>query len=199
MYQCLAKVCLFIHASNRMLTRQGFELRRSQYEEPGVLNRSEGARTSRIESSTRLFGFRSADASFLIHQESGRPRRVGQSLRRTHPRTHARRTAGIALSTMQITIGKLMLWLLSLDALAVLLQVHVGTSNKLPTRWERFRGGATTSQAILLTSGSLVTLSGAKAVVEGQRKSSEQVRACPPPHALLLQTTRKPRPHCRTP
>ena len=89
-----------------------------------------------------------------------------------------------------------MLWLLSLDALAVLLQVHVGTSNKLPTRWERFRGGATTSQAILLTSGSLVTLSGAKAVVEGQRKSSEQVRACPPPHALLLQSTRKPRPHC---
>ena len=85
---------------------------------------------------------------------------------------------------MQITIGKLMIWLLSLDALAVLLQVHVGTSNKLQTRWERFRGGATTSQAILLTSGSLVTLSGAKAVVEGQRKSSEQVRACPPPHAL---------------
>lgn len=83
-----------------------------------------------------------------------------------------------------------MLWLLSLDALAVLLQVHVGTSNKLSTRWERLRGGATTSQAILLTSGSLVTLSGAKAVVEGQKKSSEQVRACPPPHALLLQTTR---------
>lgn len=69
-----------------------------------------------------------------------------------------------------------MLWLLSLDALAVLLQVHVGTSNKLSTRWERLRGGATTSQAILLTSGSLVTLSGAKAVVEGQKKSSEQER-----------------------
>ena len=90
---------------------------------------------------------------------------------------------------MQLTIGKLMLWLLSLDALAVLLQVHVGTSNKLSTRWERLRGGATTSQAILLTSGSLVTLSGAKAVVEGQKKSSEQVRACPPPHAHTVSHT----------
>ena len=126
----------------------------------------------------------------LIRDESSE-----NSAKNPATRTHAHRTAGIALSTMQITIGKLMLWLLSLDALAVLLQVHVGTSNKLQTRWERFRGGATTSQAILLTSGSLVTLSGAKAVVEGQRKSSEQVRACPPPHALLLQTTRKPRPH----
>ena len=136
----------------------------------------------------------------LIHHESGEHAQRSAKEPAKNPATNAfARAATNALSTMQVTIGKLMLWLLSLDALAVLLQVHVGTSNKLQTRWERFRGGATTSQAILLTSGSLVTLSGAKAVVEGQRKSSEQVRACPPPHALLLQTTCKPRPHCRTP
>jgi hypothetical protein len=65
---------------------------------------------------------------FIRNQAAGRARRVG----------HRKRDPSAAASshtTMQLTIGKLMLWLLSLDALAVLLQVHVGTSNKLSTRW----------------------------------------------------------------
>lgn len=86
-----------------------------------------------------------------------------------------------------------MLWLLSLDALAVLLQVHVGATNKLPLR---LRGGATTSQAILLTSGSLVTLSGAKVVVEGQKKSSEQARVLARPTACALAPPGRTQPTC---
>ena len=40
----------------------------------------------------------------------------------------------------------------------------------------RYRGGASASQVVLAASGSVVTLGGAKVVVDGQKKSSDQER-----------------------
>lgn len=100
-------------------------------------------------------------------------------------------------------LGRIVLCLFALDALPVLLRVRHSNqaarssspdcSRNSEASVQRLRGGATTGQAILLTSGSLVTLSGVRLVVDGQTKGSEQARArfLPPP---LLRASR---PHRR--
>lgn len=98
-------------------------------------------------------------------------------------------------------LGRIVLCLFALDALPVLLRVKHSNqaarssspdcSRNSEASVQRLRGGATTGQAILLTSGSLVTLSGARLVVDGQTKGSEQARArfCHLPCSVLVGRT----------
>ena len=60
-----------------------------------------------------------------------------------------------------------------------------GTNAAVVPRILTLRGGASASQAILAASGSVVTLGGARMVVDGQKKSSEQV-------AVVRAQTRHP-------